>query len=153
MPSVARAEGLEAVLAAHRWDDRVTCRCGEEFSTFCYGAECIRHAHATHVAAMVREYLLSAAVVEAHGCVTAPLCDGWPFGLDDAYRTIAAVAWPAERVENRDGWAVTMRGRPDLFERTATRACDRLNAAIAHGRAALTAALDAPAPPDEAVGK
>lgn len=72
-----------------------------------------------------------------HECMTKPLCDGWPYGVDDAYRTIAAVANPGERKENRDGWAVTMRHRPELFEQEAARARERLEAAIAHGRAAV----------------
>ena len=97
--------------------------------------------------------VLAAAVCEAggaHECKTTPLCHSWPFGVDDAYRTIAAVAWPAEREENRDGWAVTMRNRPDLFEQEATRARERLEAAIAHGRAAIVRADRVAEPQHEA---
>lgn len=74
---------------------------------------------------------------DEHVCATKPLCDGWPYGPDDAFRTIAAVSNPGERKENRDGWAVTMRHRPALFEREAKRATERLHAAIAHARAVI----------------
>jgi hypothetical protein len=89
---------------------------------------------------MVRHY------EQGHECLTAPLCSGWPYSADDAYRTIAAVSNPGEREENRDGWAVTMRHRPDLFEKEAMRARERLNAAIAHGRAALVLAYEGGTP-------
>lgn len=50
---------------------------------------------------------------------------------DDCYRFIAAVAWPLEREENRDAWAVTMRDRPELLALEVERARARLEACIA----------------------
>ncbi len=61
----------------------------------------------------------------------------WPFGTDAACQLIAAAGWPNERVEDRDGWAVTMPKRPWLFSVEVERARERLEQAIAHVAVAL----------------
>lgn len=80
-------------------------------------------------AATALERLTAPAVTEAVGTETAAL---WPYGTDAACRLIAAAGNPNERVENRDGWAVTMPGRPDVFAIEVARARERLEQAITH---------------------
>jgi hypothetical protein len=55
----------------------------------------------------------------------------WPFGVDEACFLIAAAAWPFERVENREEWAVRISHDAYLWEVTSRRARQRLESAIA----------------------
>lgn len=145
-----RRDELAAVMREH---DDVTvdaaqpraefrCICGVSLGSFDEGLDDRGRAHqADALMPLVERWAREdkRAGAEEHECVIGPLCDGWPFAIDDAYRTIASVSWPGERKENRDAWAVTMRHRPKLFEREASSARRRLDAAIAHGRTALGA--------------
>ncbi len=55
----------------------------------------------------------------------------WPFGKHAAARLIAAAAWPNERVESRESWAVRMEDPADrdLLDRTYEMASAQLLAA------------------------
>lgn len=55
----------------------------------------------------------------------------WITGPEQAAQFVAAVAWPWEREQNRDGWALKMLTDKDLFALECARSHGRLNAAIA----------------------
>lgn len=58
----------------------------------------------------------------------------WIFGDESACFLIAAAAWPFERVENRESWAVRMVADAELRELTIALAHERLDRAAAHLR-------------------
>jgi hypothetical protein len=63
----------------------------------------------------------------------------WIFGDEAAARLIASVAWPFERVENRESWAPRLLSEPEMLEQEYRHALDRLRSAYAKCHVAAAA--------------